>query len=68
VRLGGGVATIREYLRVGLIDEMHLAFSPVVLGKGEHLFAGLDLPQLGYRVSERESTELATHIVLTKSA
>ena len=66
VRIGGGVATIRQYLQQGLIDEMHLAVSPVLLGRGEALFTGLDLPGLGYRVSEHVPTELATHIVLTK--
>ena len=49
VRLGGGVATIRQYLRAGLVDEMHLAISPVLLGRGEHLLAGLDLPATGLR-------------------
>ena len=67
VRLGGGVATIREYLRAGLIDEMHLAISPVLLGSGESLFAGLDLPSLGFRCAEHVPTEAATHIVLRKS-
>ena len=52
IRLGGGVATIRQYLQAGLIDEMHLAVSPMLLGSGENLFAGLDLPKLGFRVSE----------------
>lgn len=66
VRVGGGVATVRQYLREGLIDEMHLAFSPVMLGSGEHLFAGLDLPKLGYRPNEHVQTANATHIVLTK--
>jgi dihydrofolate reductase len=66
VRLGGGVATIREYLGAGLIDEMHLAISPVLLGKGEHLFAGLDLPRLGYQRSEHVATPNATHVVLTR--
>jgi dihydrofolate reductase len=67
VRLGGGVATVREYLRAGLIDEMHLAISPVLLGSGESLFAGLDLPSLGYRCTEHVPTEFATHVVLRKS-
>src|SRR5215471_15771065 len=48
VRLGGGVATLRQYLRAGLVDEMHLAMAPILLGAGEHLFEGLDLPGLGY--------------------
>lgn len=67
IRLGGGVATIRQYLQAQLVDEMHLAISPVLLGSGEHLFAGLDLPDLGYRRSEHVATPNATHIVLTKS-
>ena len=66
VRIGGGVATIRQYLQAGQIDEMHFASSPVFLGKGENLFADIDLPQLGYRVSEHVPTAAATHIVLTK--
>ncbi len=67
VRIGGGVSTIRQYLTAGAIDELHLAVSPVFLGKGENLFAGLDLPQLGYRVAERVATALATHVVVTKA-
>jgi dihydrofolate reductase len=67
VRLGGGVATIREYLRAGLIDEMHLAISPVLLGSGEALFAGLDLPSLGFRCTEHVPTASATHVVLRKN-
>ncbi len=67
VRVGGGVATIRQYLQERLVDEMHLAVSPVLLGRGEHLFAGLDLLQLGYAPTEHVPTELATHIVLTKA-
>lgn len=66
VLIGGGVETIRQYLRAGLIDEMHLAISPILLGSGEHLLAGLDLPALGYRVSEHVATEQATHVVLTR--
>jgi dihydrofolate reductase len=66
VRVGGGVATIRQYLEAGLIDEMHLAVSPVLLGRGENLFAGFDLPALGYQRSEHVPTADATHIVLTK--
>src|SRR5882672_10932429 len=52
VRVGGGVATIREYLRAGLVDEMHIAISPVLLGAGEHLLSGIDLPKLGYHPTE----------------
>jgi len=66
VRLGGGVATIRQYLSAGLVDEMHLAISPVLLGRGENLLAGLDLPRLGYVRSEHVATANATHVVLTR--
>jgi dihydrofolate reductase len=66
VRLGGGVATIRQYLRAGLIDEMHLAISPVLLGAGEHLFTGIDAVKLGYECTEHVATESAMHVVLTK--
>ena len=68
VRLGGGVETIRQYLRAGLIDELHLAFSPVLLGSGEALFAGIDVAALGYGVSEHVPTQNAMHVVLTKRA
>ena len=64
VKIGGGVSTVRQYLRAGLIDELHFAVSPVVLGQGEALFAGIDLPSLGFRVTEHRATENATHIVL----
>jgi dihydrofolate reductase len=67
IRLGGGVATIQQYLRAGLIDEMHLAISPVLLGSGEHLFAGLDAARLGYRCTEHVPTPNATHVVLTRA-
>jgi dihydrofolate reductase len=66
VLLGGGVATIRQYLRAGLVDEMHLAISPVLLGSGEHLFADIDTASLGYRCTEHVPTQNATHVVLTK--
>ena len=66
IRLGGGVATIRQYLTAGLIDEIHLAISPVLLGRGEHLLAGIDTVSLGYQCAEHASTEFATHLVLTK--
>jgi dihydrofolate reductase len=66
VRLGGGVATIREYLEAGLVDEMHLAVSPVLLGSGENLFAGLDLARLGFHVAEHVPSAAATHLVLAK--
>jgi len=66
VRLGGGVATIREFLEKRLIDEMHLAISPVLLGRGEHLLGGIDTASLGYQCSEHVATSHATHVVLTK--
>lgn len=64
IRLGGGVATIRQYLRAALIDEMHLAISPVLLGSGEHLLTGIDAPKLGYQCTEHVATANATHVVL----
>jgi len=67
VRLGGGVATIRQYLRAGLVDEMHLAVSPVLLGSGENLLAGIDLTALGFRTREHAATEKALHVVLARS-
>jgi dihydrofolate reductase len=66
VRVGGGAATVREYLRTRAIDEMHLAISPVALGSGENLFAGIDLPALGYRCTEHVPTTHATHVVFSK--
>lgn len=66
VRVGGGVETIRQYLLADLIDEMHLAIAPVLLGRGEPLLAGVDLPALGFEVTQRVATEKATHIVMTK--
>jgi dihydrofolate reductase len=66
VRLGGGVATIRQYLRAGLVDEMHVAISPILLGCGEHLFAGIDARELGYQCTEHAPAPNATHVVLTK--
>ena len=66
VRLGGGVAALRQYLSAGLVDEMHLAQSPILLGSGEHLMSGLDLAALGYRCVEHVATAKATHFVLAK--
>jgi dihydrofolate reductase len=68
VRVGGGVETIRQYLRARLLDELHLAIAPVLLGSGEHLLSGLDLPALGYRVTEHVATSAATHVVLERDA
>ena len=67
VRVGGGVSTLQQYLRARLVDEMHLAISPFVLGAGERLFDGLDLPALGYRVTQHVVGERATHIVMTRA-
>jgi dihydrofolate reductase len=67
VRVGGGVATIQQYLRAGLVDEMHLVISPVILGSGENLLAGIDLTKLGYRCTEHVPTTNATHVVLTSN-
>ncbi len=66
VKIGGGVATVREYLQAGDIDELHYVVSPVVLGRGEAMFAGIDLPAMGYRVSERVTTPTAMHVVMTR--
>ena len=66
VRLGGGVATIREYLAAGLIDEMHLVIAPALLGRGENLLAGIDTVGLGYQCTQHACTERSTHVVLTR--
>lgn len=66
MRLGGGAATIRQYLQARLVDEMHLAIAPVVLGTGESLLAGIDLVKLGYKVTERVASTDAMHVVLTR--
>jgi dihydrofolate reductase len=66
VRLGGGVSTIRQYLRAGLIDELHLAIRPVLLGAGEHLLGGLDLRSLGYECANSVAGERATHVILRR--
>lgn len=66
VRIGGGVSTVRQYQAAGQIDQMHLAFSPVFLGEGEHLFAGINLPQLGFKLIQTVAGEGATHIILRR--
>jgi dihydrofolate reductase len=66
VRVGGGVATVRQYLQAGLLDEMHLAISPTLLGTGEALLTGIDMLQLGFRVTEHVASPHASHVVLTK--
>jgi dihydrofolate reductase len=65
IRIGGGAATIRQFLEAELIDELHFVVAPVLLGSGEPLFEGLDLPALGYEVAEHVPSETTTHIVLT---
>lgn len=66
IRIGGGVSTIRQFLHAGYIDEMHLVFSPIFLGSGEHLFSGIDLPALGFSQIQKTDGEKATHIIVTK--
>jgi dihydrofolate reductase len=66
VRIGGGVSTIRQYLVAGQIDEMHLAMSPMLMGEGEPLFAGINLQQLGFRVAQSVAGENANHILIEK--
>lgn len=69
VRLGGGVSTIRQYLRAGLVDEMHVAIAPVLLGNGEHLLHGLDMDALGYACAQHVAgTRAATHVVIRRRA
>jgi dihydrofolate reductase len=67
VRIGGGVSTIRQYLAASEVDELHLAFSPVLFGEGENFFAGIHLPKLGYKPVETTSGEEATHVILKRS-
>jgi dihydrofolate reductase len=68
VRIGGGVATVRQYLQAGLVDQMHLVISPALLGSGEPLFAGMDLPALGYRAVEHVMSNSAMHVRLGRAA
>ena len=68
ILIGGGVATIRQYLQAKLLDELHLAVSPILLGSGESLFQGLDLPALGYRVADRITGEGAMHVFIRREA
>ena len=67
IRIGGGTSTVRQFLQAGYIDEMHLAFAPVFLGSGEHLFAGIDLPKLGFTETQIMYGKGATHVILKKS-
>lgn len=66
VRLGGGVSTVRQYLQAGLVDELHIAIAPMLLGSGESLFVGIDLLKLGYKCTEHVASPTALHVVLTK--
>jgi dihydrofolate reductase len=66
VKIGGGVDTVRQYLQAGLVDEVHLAISPTMLGRGEALFPAIDFPKLGFNITEHIIGEKATHIVLDK--
>lgn len=66
VRLGGGVNVIQQYLNEKLIDEMHIAISPILLGSGENLFSGINLHSLGYKCVEQIATENATHLIIKK--
>ena len=68
VRLGGGVSTIRQYLRAALIDELHMAIRPVLLGSGEHLWNGIDMHALGYECTNYVTGERATHVFLGRRA
>jgi dihydrofolate reductase len=68
VRLGGGVSTIRQYLRVALIDELYLAIRPIILGSGEHLLKDIDLRALGYECAKYVAGERAAHVLLRKRA
>jgi len=67
IRIGGGASTIRQFLKAGYIDEIHLAFSPVFLGSGEHLFDGIDLAKLGFRLTQTAYGKNAVHVILEKS-
>ena len=66
IRIGGGAATVRQYLQARLVDELHLVQSPVLLGKGDSIFAGTDLDALGYECVERVAGERATHLVIRR--
>ena len=66
VRIGGGPKTIKQFVNAALVDEIHLAVSPVILGKGENFFEGIDLPALGYKITEHVATEKALHLILKK--
>ncbi|HET8712326.1 MAG TPA: dihydrofolate reductase family protein [Gemmatimonadales bacterium] len=66
IQIGGGVSTVRQFLEARLIDELHVAIAPILLGSGEHLFAGIDLLALGYVCAEHVTSSAATHVVIRK--
>ena len=68
IRLGGGVSAIRQYVQAKLVDQMHLAVEPMLLGSGEHLLTGLDLPALGYSCTESVAGEKAVHYIITRAS
>lgn len=67
IRIGGGASVIRQYLQESLIDELHIAISPIFLGRGEPLFKDVDLPALGYECAEFQASDKATHIVIRRA-
>jgi dihydrofolate reductase len=68
IRIGGGAATVRQYLKARLIDELHIAVRPILLGRGEPLFTGLDLRELGYKVDKYVPGERALHVIVKKES
>jgi dihydrofolate reductase len=64
IRLGGGVSTIRQYIKAKLVDEIHVAISPLLLGSGERLFSDINLPELGYECTDHIPTKNASHMIL----
>ncbi|HRP06980.1 MAG TPA: dihydrofolate reductase family protein, partial [Gemmatimonadales bacterium] len=68
VRIGGGASTVRQYLRMGVIDRMHLVVSPVLLGSGESLLEGIDLIGLGYTLTEQVTSPAAMHLIIEKDS
>jgi dihydrofolate reductase len=66
IKIGGGVSAVRQYLQARLIDSLHIASAPILLGAGEALFHGLDLNELGYSVTDRKTSEFATHLTLER--
>jgi len=66
IRIGGGPATVRQFLKERLIDELHLAVRPILMGRGEKLFDGLDLRDLGYSVEGFVPGERAVHMLIRR--